>query len=119
LLVPGETAGLGLTTAAAALLGLVSAAGLTLCIVAASADATAHGRDMSVAITEVSLAFTAGNAIGPALAGVVLQHLGPAAYAGLAALSCAALVWPVRRLAPPASARGAAAAADPGDFPGV
>lgn len=75
---------------AAALLGVVACAGLTLAIIVSTQDATQNQRDMSQAISGVSLAFTLGTIVGPALAGALLYAAGVNAYAALVVVLCGA-----------------------------
>jgi len=76
---------------AAVLLGLVTSCGLTVAIIAATQSASEEKRNMGVAVAEVSIAFTLGSALGPVLAGTLLDFCGPGALPLLAALGCCAL----------------------------
>jgi MFS family permease len=71
---------------AAAVLGMLSP--LTLTMILATQDATETGGDMGQSIGQVSLAFTMGTIAGPALAGVLLDVGGSAAYVALVAALC-------------------------------
>jgi predicted MFS family arabinose efflux permease len=71
---------------AAAVLGMLSP--LTLTMILATQDATETGGDMGQSIGQVSLAFTMGTIAGPALAGVLLDVGGTAAYVALVAALC-------------------------------
>lgn len=76
---------------AVALLGVVAACGLTASIIAGTEQAAESGRDMALAVTEISIAFTLGSAVGPALAGFLMNGFGLASFPVAALLSCAGL----------------------------
>jgi MFS family permease len=84
---------------AAFLLGIVAACGLTLSIIAITQEADNEGRHLSVAIAEVSVAFTVGSALGPAVAGAALQYVGNQSYHLLSLACCLVLYGLARRQA--------------------
>ena len=71
---------------AAAGLGVIAAAGLTLAMIVATQDASRLNRDLAQSIGEVSLAFTLGSIAGPAMAGVALEFFGALGYIFLCAI---------------------------------
>ena len=93
LLLPGDAS---LAWLAAGLLGAASGGALTVAIIAGTEGAVRDGHDMAVAVTQVSLAFTLGSTVGPALTGALMDAVGPAALPVLGLLACAALMLPGR-----------------------
>jgi predicted MFS family arabinose efflux permease len=73
------------------LLGVLSACGLTLSVIAATEHSARHSTNIVVAVARVSIVFSLGSAAGPAAAGVCMDYFGPLALPLLTALSCVAL----------------------------
>ena len=69
---------------AVVLLGVVAPCTLTLAIVAATESAAKRACSMAQALSETSILFCVGSAIGPVLAGWSMDAAGTASYAWLA-----------------------------------
>jgi MFS family permease len=96
---------------AAVLTGAVAGGGLTVATIAAVEHASAAQADLRVAMTEVSVTFTVGSLIGPFLAGMLMDSLGPAAFVAAVLLSCLGLWLMAAEPAHPVGSEAAGATA--------
>jgi MFS family permease len=74
------------------LLGAVAGCLLTLAIIAGTEQAASEQKNMSVAMSEISIAFTVGTIIGPVLQGAAMDSLGLWTFPALTLLLCGALL---------------------------
>lgn len=78
-----------LSWVACLLLGVLSGNLLTLAIITGTEQADAQGSHMTVAISEVSIAFTVGTLSGPLLAGIAMDFLGLWTLPAMTIVMCA------------------------------
>lgn len=83
------------------MLGAVAACMLTLAIIAGTEQAAKQHKNMSVAMSEISIAFTIGTIIGPVAAGAAMDRLGLWTFPALTLSLCSAvmLLLPTRKIA--------------------
>ncbi len=74
------------------LLGAVAGCLLTLAIIAGTEQAASEQKNMSVAMSEISIAFTIGTIIGPVLQGAAMDALGLWTFPAMTLLLCGAVL---------------------------
>lgn len=74
------------------LLGAVAGCLLTLAIIACSEQAARENKNMSVAMSEISIAFTIGTIIGPVVQGAAMDSLGLWTFPAMTILLCVAVL---------------------------
>ncbi len=78
------------------LLGVVAGCMLTLAIIAVTEHAANHEKDMSIAMGEISIAFTIGTIIGPIMTGAAMDNFGLWTLPALTIFLCAAVLLLMR-----------------------
>ncbi len=74
------------------LLGAVAGCLLTLAIIAGTEQAAHENKNMSVAMSEISIAFTVGTIIGPVVTGAAMDNFGLWTFPALTLLLCGAIL---------------------------